>query len=75
MCTDTCTSFATLPSGTAVLCANTEPTFISFSANNSVTQTNVSFLRRHLRCGYTYVENLTIKCFAGCVTELETGIV
>jgi hypothetical protein len=45
-------------------------------ANNSVTQTNVSFLRRHLRgAAILIVENLTIKCFAGHVTELEPGIV
>ncbi|MFO0001366.1 MAG: hypothetical protein ACK559_09560, partial [bacterium] len=42
-------------------------------ANNSVTQTNVSILRRHLRGAVSKI--LTIKCFAGCKTELETDIV
>jgi hypothetical protein len=45
-------------------------------ASNSVTQTNVSFSRRHLRgAAILIVESLTIKYFAGCITELDTGIV
>jgi hypothetical protein len=45
-------------------------------ANNSVTQTNVSFSRRHpTGAAILIVESLTIKYFAGCITGFDTGIV
>ncbi len=41
-----------------------------------MTQTNVSFSRRHLRgAAILIVESLTIKYFAGCITGFDTGIV